>query len=157
MLELRLAGIDGIVTLALHTAAEPACAQRIAALAEAGVLDGVELRRRRELVELGDVDLATWAPLEPRRARHTSHIPGAIGWAWTRTPGDGRGSFYVMVEEERGFDAPYGIVGEVTAGLELLRALPVRPTVRRRGEKLPPPTMIDSIRCVRGLDVAARR
>jgi len=147
LLELRLEGIAGAVTLALDVGPEPEAARRIAEIADAGGYDGQTLARKRAWAAVGGIaDEDQWKPLALRRTRHTTHLAGSIGWSWTNTPVDGRGAFYVMTDAERGLDAAHGIVGQVTAGLEILAAIPLTPTAIQRGQPAVEPVKIEFMR-----------
>jgi cyclophilin family peptidyl-prolyl cis-trans isomerase len=147
MLELRLEGLEGVVHLELDAGAEPDAARRIAEIADARGYDGQPLTRKPAWVVVsGIADEGRWDRLSLRRARHTTHLAGSIGWSWTKTPGDGRGGFYVMTDAERGLDAAHGIVGRVVEGLEILQAIPLTPTAIRRGQPAVEPTKIQTIR-----------
>jgi hypothetical protein len=105
-LEMRLKGVAGAVILALDIGPEPEACRRIAEISDAGGYDGQPLVRKASWVDVGGIaDEDRWKPISLRRARHTTHTVGTIGWSWTKTPGDGRGAFYIMTEAERGLDA----------------------------------------------------
>jgi hypothetical protein len=147
---MTLAGGLGEVVLELHAGIEPEAAARIALVAENRGYDEAPLIRKRALVTVGALrDESLYRPVALRRTGHTTHRVGAIGWLWSATPGDGRGIWYAMVEEERGFDAAYGIVGHVSAGLEILARLPIQPTVALRGRPRFEPATIATMRVLR--------
>ena len=90
--------------------------------------------------------------------RHSQHVPGAIGWSWSKVPSDGVGEFYVITEADlaagahpmtaqaRGLDASYQVIGQVdAAGLAALRSLPVASTVRIKGRAPVLPVAVDWI------------
>jgi cyclophilin family peptidyl-prolyl cis-trans isomerase len=147
---MTLSGGLGEVVLELHAGIEPEAARRIALVAENRGYDEAPLIRKRALVTVGALrDESLYRPVALRRTGHTTHRPGAIGWSWSATPGDGRGGFYMMVEEERGYDAAYGIVGHVAAGLEILARLPIQARVALHGRGKFTPATIASMRVLR--------
>lgn len=146
-LEMRLKGVAGAVILALDIGPEPEACRRIAEISDAGGYDGQPLIPKASWVAVGGIaEEDRWKPISLRRARHTTHTVGAIGWNWSNTPGDGRGAFYVMTDDERGLDAAYGVIGHVATGIDILRALPLTPTAVRRGQVAPAPALLESVR-----------
>lgn len=154
VLLMRLAGAAEPIVLSFDREAEPAVVGRIEELVDLGAYDGARLRVKpaTAAVELA----ADPAPrrVEPRRIRHSQHKVGAIGWSWSKTPGDGNGEFYIVRRDEPGYDAAYQTIGAVVGGLQVLLGLPVEPTALRPGQKPPAPTVIESVRRM-DLDVAA--
>jgi hypothetical protein len=148
-------------------------AARLAELVDQGAYDGGKLQVVRTPIWATFTFRPGQEPVyrraEPRRVRNSVHIPGAIGWSWSKVPSDGRGEFYIIVEgdppagapplaaQARGLDAQYQTIGNVdAAGLAALRSLPVISTMRIKGHAPVLPVMVDRIAVV-GLDVAPPR
>ncbi len=171
-LVMRVAGLVDPVFITIDADAEPTIAARLRELVEGGAYDVGQAIITRTTLWAALTFLPGQEPpysrVEPRRVRHSQHVPGAIGWSWSKVPSDGVGEFYVITEADlpagadaressaRGLDAAFQVVGHVdAAGLAALRSLPVVSTVRIRGQKLVEPALVDWI-AVRGLDVARR-
>jgi len=130
-LALAIAGV-GEFALEIDAADEPQVAARIAELVDAGAYDGGEVRKLAYWLTIGLGRPAEPRKVSPRRIRHSKFEAGSIGWAWSKTPGDGDGSLFVTLHRQMGLDAPYAEIGRVVAGLELLEAMaPISQRVTR--------------------------
>jgi len=148
VLELRLADDAGAVTLELFTEDEPVVVGRIGELVDSRAYDGAVLTRRAGLVDIGFQEgrVPVGREVEPRRTRHSMFVAGAIGWSWSKVPSDNStGDLFIMVDEERGYDAAYQTVGRVLSGLDVLAAIEA-PRVQHRGLAAIQPATIRSVR-----------
>jgi hypothetical protein len=169
---MRIEGLADPVRLSIDAEAEPDVAARLRELVEGAAFDHGRAIITRTNIWAAVTFLAGQEPpcrrTEPRRVRHSQHVPGSVGWSWARVPSDGVGEFYVVTERDRapgehpeaaqarGLDATYQVVGHTdAAGLAALRSLPVVSTVRIKGRELVRPVAVDWIAVV-GLDVAHR-
>ena len=157
VLELRLAGVDQVVTLTFDAESEPVICRRIGELADAGAYDGAALRSKAWWLQLELPADATRAlgrtAVEPRRIRHSKFDAGSIGWSWEKVPSDGRGEFFITRTRQDALDSAYQQIGAVVGGLGALLALPIIPAAQLRGRARIEPAVVETIRPVR-LDVA---
>jgi cyclophilin family peptidyl-prolyl cis-trans isomerase len=144
-LALAIVGV-GEIALEVDAAAEPEVAARIAELVDVGAYAKGKIRKTADRVEIGLLWPALPRRVSPRRTKHSRFDRGSIGWAWSKTPGDGDGRLFIVFDRQPGLDAVYQEIGRVVAGLELLEAMPRVSERVIRGRPTIGPATIETVR-----------
>ncbi|SLN60067.1 peptidylprolyl isomerase [Pseudooctadecabacter jejudonensis] len=142
-IEITVAGqAEGTIVIDLFEDIAPQHAEQISALAAEGAYDGVVFHRVIEgfMAQTGDVEFgdSTDAAFDMRRAgtggsdrgdipleatTEMSFTRGKVGMARAQNPNSANSQFFIMFEDGPFLDGQYTIVGEVTAGLEIVDAI----------------------------------
>lgn len=142
-IEIDVAGeANGTIVIDLFEASAPLHAAQITALAQAGAYDGVVFHRVIEgfMAQTGDVEFGDQTaenfnmrqagmggsdlpdiPLEPSATR--SFVRGVVGMARAQHPDSANSQFFIMFADGTFLDGQYTIIGEVTAGMDVVDAI----------------------------------
>ncbi len=147
----------GPVTIALETERAPITARNFLRYVDEKRFDGVTFYRAMDLggerqpsglVQAGVVNdpkrVLPKITHEPTSATGLTHTHGALSMAMN-APGDADGDFFVMIEDQTGFDADpsasdpgwvagYAAFGYVTGGMDVIAAILARPRDPNKGE-----------------------
>jgi peptidylprolyl isomerase len=138
-LEIEVAGVaNGVITIDLNDEGAPNHVAQIVALAQAGAYDGVVFHRVIDgfMAQTGDVQygrsggdmsMAGMGGSEmPDLAAEFSETPferGTVGMARSQDPNSANSQFFIMFAPGEFLNGQYTVVGQVTAGLEVLDAI----------------------------------
>ena len=142
-LEIDVAGqASGTIAIDLFEQTAPAHADRITTLAEAGAYDGVVFHRVIDgfMAQTGDVQYGDRAAegFDMRRAGtggsemgnlgaefsdEMSFARGTVGMARAADPDSANSQFFIMFAPAPHLDGQYTVVGEVTAGMDVVDAI----------------------------------
>ena len=142
-IEITVAGeANGVIAIDLFEDIAPLHAAQITTLAAEGAYDGVVFHRVIDgfMAQTGDVEFgdSTDATFNMRRAgtggSALSDIPleatneksftrGMVGMARAQNPNSANSQFFIMFEDGPFLDGQYTIIGEVTAGMEVVDAI----------------------------------
>lgn len=138
-LDIAVAGeANGTITIDLYAQNAPAHVDQILALAEGGQYDGVVFHRVIEgfMAQTGDVqhgradgDLrragtgASDLPDIPAEFSDINFARGIVGMARAQDPNSANSQFFIMFEEGAFLNGQYTVVGEVTAGMDVVDAI----------------------------------
>lgn len=130
--------VSGTITIELDDANAPAHADRIAALAEAGAYDGVVFHRVIEgfMAQTGDVQFGrrgddvrmagrggSALPDLPAEFSAVPFVAGTVGMARSQSPDSANSQFFIMFDAAPHLNGQYTVVGQVTAGMDVVNAL----------------------------------
>ena len=142
-LEITVAGAsNGTISIDLFEDIAPLHAAQVSALAANGAYDGVVFHRVIEgfMAQTGDVQFgdSTDAAFDMRRAgtggsdlsdivleatTEKSFTRGMVGMARSQNPDSANSQFFIMFEDGAFLDGQYTIIGEVTAGMDIVDAI----------------------------------
>ena len=135
-LEITVAGeANGTITIDLFDDIAPEHVKRITDLATSGAYDGVVFHRVIDgfMAQTGDVEFGQSAGDTSQAGRGGSEFPdlpaefsdrtfarGVVGMACSQSPDSANSQFFIMFAPAPHLDGQYTIVGEVTAGMDIL-------------------------------------
>jgi peptidylprolyl isomerase len=142
-LEITVAGeANGTITIDLFEDIAPLHVEQITALANDGMYDGVVFHRVIDgfMAQTGDVAFgdSTDAAFDMRRAgtggselddipleatSEKSFTRGMVGMARSQNPNSANSQFFIMFQDGPFLDGQYTIIGEVTAGMDIVDAI----------------------------------
>ena len=142
-LEITVGGASsGTISIDLFEDIAPLHAAQVTALATDGAYDGVVFHRVIEgfMAQTGDVQFgdSTDAAFDMRRAgtggsdlpdialeatNEKSFTRGMVGMARAQNPNSANSQFFIMFEDGAFLDGQYTIIGEVTAGMDVVDAI----------------------------------
>ncbi|SFR41394.1 peptidylprolyl isomerase [Yoonia tamlensis] len=138
-LEIDVAGeANGTITIDLFEETAPLHAAQIAAIAESGLYDGVVFHRVIDgfMAQTGDVQngiLGGDLSMAGTGGSEFADIPaeftdqpferGIVGMARAQNPNSANSQFFIMFEPGYFLNGQYTVVGEVTAGMDIVDAI----------------------------------
>ena len=133
----------GDVTIALRPDLAPQHVQRVAELANEGFYDGVPFHRVIPGFMAqggdggnGDGTGGSDKPDLPAEFSAERHVRGLCSMARTSNPHSANSQFFIVFDDATFLDRQYTVWGQVTAGMELIDALPVGEPPRSPGRIL---------------------
>lgn len=130
--------VEGTIVIDLFEDIAPQHAARITALAEAGAYDGVIFHRVIDgfMAQTGDVQFGHAGGDTSRAGMGDSDLPdlpaefsnkafeaGVVGMARSSDPNSANSQFFIMFAPAPHLNGQYTAVGEVTSGMDVVRAL----------------------------------
>ncbi len=138
-IEIDVAGeANGTIVIDLFEDVAPAHVEQITALAAAGAYDGVVFHRVIDgfMAQTGDVEFGRMGddmsragmggserPDLPAEFSDIAFLRGVVGMARSQDPNSANSQFFIMFAPGEFLNGQYTVVGEVTAGLEVLDAI----------------------------------
>lgn len=138
-LEIDVAGVaNGTIVIDLFEDVAPAHVEQITALAAEGQYDGVVFHRVIEgfMAQTGDVRNGRFGgnlsragtggssrPDLPAEFSDINYARGIVGMARSNNPNSANSQFFIMFRPNPGLNGQYTVVGEVTAGMEVVDAI----------------------------------
>ncbi|MEL7107087.1 MAG: peptidylprolyl isomerase [Pseudomonadota bacterium] len=159
-LEIDVAGeANGTIVIDLFEDVAPAHVEQITALAAEGAYDGVVFHRVIDgfMAQTGDVQHGKMGsdmsrsgtggssrPDLPAEFSDINYARGVVGMARSNDPNSGNSQFFIMFRETPQLNGQYTVVGEVTAGMDVVDAIK-----RGRGQNgavIGQPDMMEAVR-----------
>ena len=144
LVQMQLSGVAEPIVLSFDREAEPDVVGRISELVDAGAYLGARLKSASYWLALELAAAPAPRRVEPRRVRHSKFDAGSVGWSWEKTPGDGRGEFFVTRDRQDGLDSSYQMIGHVAGGLAALLAIAPEPTRFIKGQRRTEPMLVEA-------------
>ncbi|MEL7462211.1 MAG: peptidylprolyl isomerase [Pseudomonadota bacterium] len=159
-LEIDVAGeANGTIVIDLFEDVAPAHVEQITALADEGAYDGVVFHRVIDgfMAQTGDVQHGKMGsdmsragtggssrPDLPAEFSDINYARGVVGMARSNDPNSGNSQFFIMFRETPQLNGQYTVVGEVTAGMDVVDTIK-----RGRGQNgavIGQPDMMEAVR-----------
>ena len=159
-LEIDITGeASGTVVIDLFEDVAPAHVEQITALAADGQYDGVVFHRVIDgfMAQTGDVQFGRIGqdmrragtggsdrPDLPAEFSDINYARGVVGMARAQDPNSANSQFFIMFEEGAFLNGQYTVVGEVTAGMDVVDA--IKRGEGRNGEVIGQPDVMEAVR-----------
>ena len=159
-LEIDVTGeANGTIVIDLFEDVAPAHVEQITALAADGQYDGVVFHRVIDgfMAQTGDVqhgrmgdDMSragsggSTRPDLPAEFSDINYARGVVGMARARNPNSGNSQFFIMFSETPQLNGQYTVVGEVTAGMDVVDA--IKRGEGQNGAVIGQPDMMEAVR-----------
>lgn len=159
-LEIDVAGeANGTIVIDLFEDVAPAHVEQIAALAGEGAYDGVVFHRVIDgfMAQTGDVQHGRMGedmsragtggssrPDLPAEFSDINYARGVVGMARSNNPNSANSQFFIMFRETPQLNGEYTVVGEVTAGMDVVDA--IKRGEGRNGAVIGQPDVMEAVR-----------
>ncbi|MEO1239477.1 MAG: peptidylprolyl isomerase [Pseudomonadota bacterium] len=159
-LEIDVTGeANGTIVIDLFEDVAPAHVEQITALASDGQYDGVVFHRVIDgfMAQTGDVEHGKMGgdmsragtggssrPDLPAEFSDINYARGIVGMARANDPNSGNSQFFIMFRETPQLNGQYTVVGEVTAGMDVVDA--IKRGEGRNGSVIGQPDMMEAVR-----------